>query len=249
LRITHFRGCGLTEIADIKPWGRWATLGLGVLALLAGQLVGLLALIWWTGQGLLHWVNIADDGVAVTFIVCISTPVEVLLLFVMARRSGASAADYLAFKLPRRRDIVLGIGATLLFIAIADGISVMLSTDVATPFQLNIYQSARHAGWLTLLWLAIVVVTPIGEETLFRGFLFRGWNRSSRDVWFAIVATAFLWATIHVQYNPYVIGQVFVCGLIFGWFRWSSGSTVLTMLLHAVVNCEGMFEPFLALRS
>jgi hypothetical protein len=31
-----------------------------------------------------------------------------------------------------------------------------------------------------------------GEEILFRGFVFRGWRRSRRDVWCLIVVTALL---------------------------------------------------------
>ena len=70
-----------------------------------------------------------------------------------------------------------------------------------------------------------------GEEILFRGFLFRGCRRSRRDVWFVIVLTALLWA-VHLQYDPYVIAQVFAYGLVFGWLRWVTGSTILTMLLR-----------------
>ena len=44
-----------------------------------------------------------------------------------------------------------------------------------------------------------------GEEILFRGFLFRGWRRSRRDVWFVIALTALLWAVVHLQYDPYVV--------------------------------------------
>jgi membrane protease YdiL (CAAX protease family) len=240
---------GDAVISDVKPWGRWATLGLGLIALLAGQLVALTALIWWTGLGLAYWADFARDGVAVTFIICISTPVQVLLLVLMARQTRASAADYLGFTLPQKRDVVWGIIAVLIFIVVGDGISWLLGHNIVTQFQLDIHRTASAAGWLPWLWLSIVVVTPIGEETLFRGFLFRGWHRSPRDAWVAIAVTALLWAVIHVQYDLYVIAQVFVCGLVFGWLRWATGSTILTMLLHGLVNCEGMFETFMALRS
>ena len=97
--------------------------------------------------------------------------------------------------------------------------------------------------------LTLVVVAPIGEETLFRGFLFRGWHRSPRDAWVAIIAIALLWAITHVQYNPYFMAQVFVIGLVLGWFRWKSGSTILTMLLHGLVNFEGMVETVWAIHG
>ena len=89
-----------------------------------------------------------------------------------------------------------------------------------------------------------VVATPIGEEIIFRGFLFRGWLKSPRDVWPVIVATALLWAIIHLQYDWYVIGQIFVGGVFLGWIRWATGSTILTILLHALINTEGMIETF-----
>ena len=119
-------------------------------------------------------------------------------------------------------------------------LSWLLGYGLVTPFQLEIYTSASEGGWLLALWLAIVVVTPIGEEILFRGFLFRGWLRSPRDVWPVIVVTSLLWAIIHLQYDWYVIVQIFMFGLLLGWMRWATGSTVLAMLLHALINAEGM---------
>ncbi len=61
-----------------------------------------------------------------------------------------------------------------------------------------------------------------------------------------IGASAVMFAAVHVQYDFFVIVQVFVFGLLLGWFRWASGSTLLTMLMHALVNFEGMLETLLA---
>ena len=64
-----------------------------------------------------------------------------------------------------------------------------------------------------------------------------------------IVVTALLWALMHVQYDWYVIGQVFASGLLLGWLRWVTGSTILTILLHGLINFEGMLESVLALHG
>jgi hypothetical protein len=32
--------------SDVKPWGRWATLGLGLTAMLVGQMTALAAVMW-----------------------------------------------------------------------------------------------------------------------------------------------------------------------------------------------------------
>jgi len=234
--------------AGTKPIGRAATFVLAAFALLAGQIVALLALTWWYGRGLAELPNFSGDGAAITLVIAVSTPVEVLLLALFARRASASAADYLGLVWPRRGEVVFGIAVLVVVVVAGNVVSWLLGRPIVTPFQVDIYRTANAAGWLLWLWLAVVLVTPIGEEILFRGFLFRGWLRSPRDVWPVIVGTSLLWALIHVQYDWYVIGQVFVFGLLLGWMRWASGSTLLTILLHALINTEGMIETFVALK-
>jgi len=139
---------------------------------------------------------------------------------------------------------VFGVAAVIAVIVVTNVVSWLLGRGLVTPFQSDIYRTAGAAGGLSLLWLwlAVVVATPIGEETLFRGFLFRGWLRTPRDVWPVIVLSALLFALIHVQYDWYVTGQVLAFGVLLGWMRWATGSTLLTILLHGVINFEGMIE-------
>ena len=229
----------------MKPWGRWATLGLGLIALLIGQMAALAVLIWGIGLSLGQVPDMASEAVPVILTVCISTPVQVLVLAVMARQTGASATDYLAWKVPRRIEVVVGISVILVFAAASDGISWLIGREIVSQFQVDMYRTASTGGYLPWLWLTVVVMAPIGEETLFRGFLFRGWLRAPRDVWPVIIVTAFIWAVSHLQYDLYFMTQVFVSGLVLGWFRWMSGSTILSMLLHGLLNCEGTLETFL----
>jgi membrane protease YdiL (CAAX protease family) len=228
-----------------RPWGRFATLGLGLIALLGGQMAALTALTWFYGQGLAELPDFTGDGVAVCVVILVSMPVQIALLWIMAGQTGETAARYLGLILPRRSEVLLGCVAVVAFIVIGNTISWLLGKNIVTSFQLDIHRSAQAAGWLSLLWLVIVVVTPIGEEVLFRGFLFRGWHRTPGDAWVVILVTAALFAIMHVQYEPYVIGQVFVCGALLGWFRWVSGSTLLTILMHGLINLEGMIETML----
>lgn len=237
------------EHKEPKPWGRLATIGLGIIAMLIGQMAALVVVSWAYGRSLPELANLAHDGVGVSLIIIVSTPIQVGLLMLMARQTGFSVVDYLALKLPRRAEVILGVLAMVALIIVGNLVTWALGQDIVTPFQYDIYRTASAAGWLPVLWLAVVVVTPIGEELLFRGFLFRGWHRSPNDVHLVIVATSLLWAVSHLQYDLFVIAQIFIVGLILGWFRWATGSTVLTILLHGLVNCEGMFETFLALHK
>jgi uncharacterized protein len=174
-------------------------------------MAGVTTVIWWYGISLTHITDFVSDGVVATLIICISTtPAQVLLLALMARQAGSSATDYLGLTLPDRRDVVSGIISVIVFMVLADGMSWLLGRDIVTQFQLDLYRTASGAGWLPWLLLTVVVVAPIGEETLFRGFLFRGWHRSTHDAWPVIVLIALLWAVVHLQYDLYYMAQVFV---------------------------------------
>jgi membrane protease YdiL (CAAX protease family) len=233
---------------DVKPWGRFATFGIGLLAMLVGQFAALLALAWWMDTSLATMPDFGGDGVAVALIIFVSTPIQLVLLATFAQRRGGNAAAYLGLTLPRRSEVVFGVVAVVALIIAGNVLSWLLGKNIITPFQSDIFRTAEAAGFLpfVLLLIAVIVVTPIGEETLFRGFLFHGWLQSPRDTWPVIVGTALLWAIIHVQYDWYVTGQIFAFGLLLGWIRWCTSSTLLTILLHALINTEGMLETFVA---
>jgi len=89
---------------------------------------------------------------------------------------------------------------------------------------------------LMLYWLTLVVTAPVAEEIIFRGFLMRGLSESRLGMIGTIVLTAAAFAVIHVQYNLPNMFMVFSLGLLFGVMRWRSGSTLLTIMLHATWN-------------
>jgi uncharacterized protein len=233
---------------DIKPWGRLATFGLGFVAMTAAQFAALMALTLWLGQDLTQMPDFSGDGVAVTLIILVSTPIQLLLLAAFARIAGSNPFAYLALTLPSRSEVIFGVCVTAALIVIGNTLSWLLGNNIVTTFQSDIFRTANAAGPLAVLclWFAVIVMTPIGEEVLFRGFLYRGWLRGPNDAWAVIFVTAALWALIHLQYDWYTTGQIFAFGLMLGWMRWATGSTILAILLHAMINLEGMLETLLA---
>ena len=122
-----------------------------------------------------------------------------------------------------------------------DGLMFVSGRDLVPPFQVEAYQSAKDAGWMLGLMLAIIVVAPIGEEVAFRGFLYRGLVRPGYER-LAIVVISLAWALLHIQYDWLGMAQIFAAGLTLGWFRWASGSTTLTIIMHVLINFEAMLE-------
>ena len=231
-----------------ESWGRIATFGIAFVVMLASQFAALIALTWWLGQGLARMPDFSGDGVAVSVIILVSIPIQVLLLAAFAQRRGHDVVGYLGLIVPRRGEVVFGIAVTAALIVAGNVLSWLLGNNIVTPFQTDISRTAGEAGPLAMLmlWLAVIVITPIGEEVMFRGFLFKGWLRGPGDAWAVIVISSLLWALIHLQYDWYVTGQIFAFGLMLGWMRWATGSTILTILLHAMINLEGMFETVVA---
>jgi hypothetical protein len=151
-------------------------------------------------------------------------------------------SNYFALKWPAAHELAFGIAALVVLIAAGDALLYLTGRDLVSAFQLQSYTTAAAAGSLPAMFAATIVIAPAGEEAVFRGFLFRGWVRSPRSVWPAIVVISILWAMLHVQYDWTGVLQIFVSGLFLGWMRWRSSSLVLTFLLHALFNLEATLE-------
>jgi membrane protease YdiL (CAAX protease family) len=229
-------------MSQTKAWGYWATLGWAVLAFFAGQFIGFGLLLWFHAGAWNSFLETPYDGVLVTLFIVISNPVTIAVLAIAIWFARADLADYLALHWPQPRYLWIGLGGLVSFIALCDALLYFSGYALVTPFQLQSYTTAAAEGWLPAMSAAAIIVAPAGEEVMFRGFLFRGWARSDRMTWPAILVISVLWAALHIQYDWIGVLQIFFIGLFLGWMRWRSGSTLLTFVLHALFNLEGTLE-------
>jgi membrane protease YdiL (CAAX protease family) len=184
------------------------------------------------------------DGVVIAIGAMASTPIQIAVLAIAAQFRHWDPARYLALNIPRRGEIVFAVVCIVALDLVFDAMLYLTGRDLVPLFQVEAYRTAQDAGWLLWLVLAIVVVAPIGEEIAFRGFLYRGLARPGREM-VAIVAIALAWALLHIQYDWLGMAQVFTAGLVLGWFRWASGSTTITIIMHILVNVEAMLETWI----
>jgi membrane protease YdiL (CAAX protease family) len=232
----------------MKIWGYWATLGWAVLAFVAGQFIALAILLWFRFSDLGSLLTAPFDGAMVTLFILIANPITIAIIMVAVALARTAPADYLALRLPPARDLRTGLVCLVALIALGDALLYFSGYPLVTPFQLQSYTTAAAEGWLPAMLAGAIIVAPAGEEVLFRGFLFRGWARSDRSTWPAIVVISLLWSALHVQYDWTGLLQIFIIGLFLGWMRWRSGSLLLTFLLHALFNLEGTLETVLQIR-
>jgi len=224
------------------PWGHLATLAWAILAAIFSTLIAAIGLILWRPDVVSRSADVLSDAKLLAAITSVWNVAQIGGLALLARLAHWPAGRYLGLVQPSGRDTAVALGALALFVAGSDALTYLLGRDIVSPFQLTSYLSAQASQSLPLLWLAFVVVGPAGEEVMFRGFLYRGWVRSERDVLPGIVVISALWTAMHIQYDWFGLVQVFLMGLLLGLVRWRSGSTTLTMLMHGLNNLWAMLE-------
>ena len=84
-----------------------------------------------------------------------------------------------------------------------------------------------------LILLRACILAALGEELLFRGAFF-AWLRPRLSARTTIAITSAAFAAIHGF--PLVLPLTFAIGIGFGWIRERSGSTVPSIIVHAVHN-------------
>ena len=147
-------------------------------------------------------------------------------------RRSIAVRDYMALTTPKGRMLALWLVVTVVVVALLEVVTIVLGRE-APEFVVDLYANVR---WPLLLALGTVVGAPLFEEAFFRGFLYRGWSRSRLGVAGTVLLTSLLWALMHIQYGIYEIAQIFALGVVLGVARARSGSLVVPLAMHALVN-------------
>lgn len=229
-------------------WGPWPSLGLTLLVTgvyAVGQLMVASVLLAveaaWEGAGGGSFAPgglAANPGLLTVVAVCAAAPVATALVLLLAALRGP-VIRYLALVRPRWKAILPWTAAVAGFLWAYDVVGSRLGRPPVPDFMLEIYKTA---GPMAPLWLALVVMAPLIEETLFRGFLIRGLAASRLGAAGAVAVSALLWAGIHIQYDLYDMTGIFLLGLLFGAMRLATGSTLLPMGIHAGVNAFAILQ-------
>jgi membrane protease YdiL (CAAX protease family) len=218
---------------------------LGIVAWFLAQLTVVYCYIAWqevSAPGTVDARKLAADGTLLAIAVILSGPVWIGVVAAAARLRGWSVRGYLALIAPRRSEILFGIACLAPLLIAFDLLSLALGREVVPAFMRESYLTAKAAGSLPLFFIAVVIVGPVAEEIAFRGFLFRGLSTTWLGIAGTLAVSSGLWAAMHIQYDLFLVGQIFLIGLVLGWLRWASGSTLLTILLHVLANLGATLE-------
>jgi membrane protease YdiL (CAAX protease family) len=211
--------------ASGRPWSVWATIAWCVVALGPPLIVArAFAGNPYLGQHL---------PVFLAWAWMLITPI----VAVMVRR--AAVAQYLAWDVPRLGGVIAAVTATLVgwsgfWYLSSGGASIGLATNL---YRQYLGAGVSPVGYL-LAWYPATIYAPIVEETVFRGFLWRGLAASRLGNWGAWLLTSALFVAVHIDghRNLADLISVSVGGLILGLVRWRTGSTTACMIAHSATH-------------
>lgn len=231
------------------PWKFWGTSAWTAAAIAAWVAVQFVIVI-----GVLYYVSIGDEvsaseieklashAVVISLVAILAAPAEIGVVALAIRFARCRFGEYLALVRPNRRYVLIGLACLVVLLPLGDLTTWMSGRGIVPPFVIEAYRSARNSGTIWLLAIALVIAAPLTEEIVFRGFMYRGLAASRVGDAGAILIPSAIWASMHVQYEVFFIFQIFLLGVVFGALRWKSGSTWLTIMLHAIVNLSSLLQ-------
>jgi membrane protease YdiL (CAAX protease family) len=193
----------------------------------------------------------STQSVPATWVTLIASQAATLAVALVACRIiGARPRARLGLSAPgiTRREAAALVVATI--VPFAAG---LLAASVVPSFDSDSSKSGLTRMWaegsrlVSALWVLTIAVVPgIVEEIFYRGLVLRGFLVRWRPL-AAILASSALFAVAHV--DPAHVSFTFILGVWLGVIAWRTGSVVLPILMHAVVNGGWTTIQMIAARS
>jgi len=115
-----------------------------------------------------------------------------------------------------------------------DRLSSLLFTPPEFLDQMGYMLKFDSFGVALFLMFGLVLLAPLGEELIFRGFLQQFLEEYWQDITRAVLVTSLFFAIIHL--NPFWLIQIYVLGVMLGYLAWKTGSIWAGFILHAANN-------------
>jgi CAAX protease family protein len=230
-----------------RVWKFWGT-ALWGLFIFAGVFVGQVAVIGYfvLRQGgsfdFAEAIRVIGGGLTISLSVIFGLPAVLAATWIAIRPTRTPFAEYLALRWTSWSNLLIGIAALAILVGCWDLLSRALGREVTPGFMGDVLKSAQADGALWLLVIAFCVAAPAWEEIFARGFLYRGWSESRLGVAGAIFLSSLAWTSLHLQYDWFFFGEVFTIGLLLGYLRYRTGSTLLTIVLHGINNLAATIQ-------
>ena len=130
-----------------------------------------------------------------------------------------------------KKDLLYGCAFLALFITLEELYMYALGLEMPEGFIAFMLSEPLILGLIS-----VIVIAPIAEEFLFRGFLYSQLSRTKLGPWGAVTLSSLLWTVIHFQYEVLILIVLFGFGMFLGYIRMAYNNLSLPIALHAVNN-------------
>jgi membrane protease YdiL (CAAX protease family) len=234
--------------ASVVPWSPWLGIIFAVLVFYAAQILsGTIVSIYpalkhWTDSHANSWLNNSVSAQFVYILLAESFTVGSIYLFLRWKKAKFSV---IGLKKPHLSDPVYALAAAPVYFALY-----LIAVSVISYFvpSLNVNQqqqigfnSVHGAPQLIMTFISLVVLPPIAEEIMVRGFIYSSLRKAMRIIPAALI-TSLIFASAHLpeggSAGPLYIAAIdtFVLSLVLIYLREKTGNLWASMSLHALKN-------------
>ncbi len=169
----------------------------------------------------------------------------VIPVFLFAKFCDPKPAEYLGLRSSKALYYILGIIVLIIALPLVDLAGVfnnqlipentaigkwMKASEESTGKQIAFMLKRHTIQDLLLNLLMVAVFAGVGEELLFRGVLQRLFIKFFKNPWAGILAAAFIFSAIHMQFYGFI--PRFILGILLGLIYWYSGSLWPAIIAH-----------------
>ncbi len=240
-----------TETTPSKaPWNPGVAIGIVLVLFLVPQILAgvIVSAAWQGGLGFL------SDTVARQFLfIVLAEGLTLGGLFYLLRSKGQSFRS-LGLVKPRGNDALYAVAGFAVYFALNLGLVSLLSViipglDISQKQDIG-FDTAKSLVSLVPVFVALVLLAPLAEEILVRGFLFGNLRRYLGVVW-AIISTSIIFGAAHLfggeRGSPLLwIAAIdtFVLSVVLCYLREKTGRLWAGISLHALKNLVAFLALF-----
>lgn len=213
------------------------TIYIALVSLIFPQLLSVFIYVLLSSFGLVS--KSAIESIGGYFIIsALTESMSLWIIYLFLKKKGISIKNVFGAVKSYLSIIGYVLGAFLLYM-VSVGVVFFLISKLIPSFdaeqnQENPFKNASGGLETVLSFIALVIITPIVEEIIFRGFLYRSLKSTTTKI-IAVLITSLVFGLAHMQWNVAV--DTFVLSLFLIWVYESTGSLVSSIILHSVKNC------------
>ncbi|MDB5170782.1 MAG: rane protein of unknown function [Candidatus Saccharibacteria bacterium] len=229
------------------PWNPWLGVGSAIGIFFIAQFLAAIpvGIVYSLTGGSLNNIGDIANNIGLQFLTILVIEALIVGAICLFLRFYKTSLAVIGLRRPRWSDLAYALAAIPFYFGLY-----LVTVAVVTAFvpELNVNQQQEigfnnpsGALQLSLTFLALVVLPPIAEEILFRGFIYSSLKKGL-PIAGAVVVTSGLFAIAHLpaggEAGPLYIAAIdtFVLSLVLIYLREKTGGLWSSMTLHAIKN-------------